>query len=95
MTAADDPNGKVTLAVLNNNVVHLTNAVNALREDVCKKQADVEGRLRGVEAWKTTSEERWKQHEKDHVELDIKKWLGDAIALVSAAAIGVFVKPGP
>lgn len=95
MSASGEDNGKVTLAVLNNNVVHLTDEVRALRVDLCKRQDDQESRLRGVEAWKTTSEERWKQHERDHTELDIKKWLGDAIALVSAAAIGVFVKPGP
>ena len=93
--ATDDGNGRVTLAVLNTNVLHLTRAVDLLKAEVCKRADDQETRLRGVEAWKTTSEERWKQHERDHVELDVKKWLGDAIALVTAAAIGVFVKPGP
>ena len=93
--AQDDGNGRVTMAVLNNNVLHLTNEVKALREDVCRQQVDHENRLREVEAWSTTSRERWTQHERDHTDLNLKKWAGDLLALITAAAIGVFVKPAP
>jgi hypothetical protein len=86
MTEATD-NGKVTLAILNTNLLHLTNEVKALRDDICTDVRDHETRLRSVEFWRTTSQEKWDAHAEVHRSLTVKQWTVDVI--------GAMVRRGP
>lgn len=82
---------KITLAVLNNNILHLTNDVAALRADVCAKQKDQETRLRVIEGWGATAQEKWRQHEEDHKGENVKNWAADIIGTIAAAVAGILV----
>ena len=37
-------------------------------------------------------ETRWKQHDEEHRDLNVKKWAGDVAAALAAALVGIFVK---
>lgn len=93
MTAAETPpNGtRVTLAILNANLLHLTQEVQAMRLDLCQKLADHEQRLREAEGWTHTSRERWRQHEEDHKTLNVKNTAWDIIGSLAAAITGIVV----
>ena len=92
---ADSPepnNNRVTLAIINTNLLHLTEEVKDLRVEVCQKQADHETRLRSVENWCSTTVERWTRHDREHADLNAKKWTADVIGTIAAALAGIFVK---
>lgn len=82
---------RVTIAILNANILALTREVEALRTDLCARLADHEGRIRQAENWNNTSQERWRRHEDDHKSLNAKNWAADIIGSVAAALTGILV----
>lgn len=86
-----DTNGRITLAVLNANVLHLTNEIAAMRTELCAKLNDHEARIRQTEKWSGTSEERWRRHEEDHEALGTKNLFLDILGSVAAAIAGIVI----
>ena len=91
MSDPPDNNGRVTLAILNANLLHLTAEVQSLRSDMCAKVNDCEMRMRQVEKWSSTSEERWRRHEDDHDTLNTKNTALDIIGSLAAAVAGILI----
>ena len=96
-------NGRVTLAVLRNDIVHLVTQVAALAAAVVAVTAELHGvcmrydeRLGRLEAWRESRDTKWADHEKEHERESVvlKAWsaIGSTIAAVVASFIGVFVK---
>lgn len=86
------PNGtRITLAVLNANVLHLAQEQRETRETICAQLRDHEARLRAAENWNTQSQERWRSHEDDHRALSAKNWAADIIGSLGALIGGIFV----
>jgi hypothetical protein len=54
---------------------------------------EIESRLRSTEDWCSRSRERWEQHEKEHKDLNVKKWAADIIGSVAAMIVGITVRP--
>lgn len=89
-------NERVTLAVLQNDVLHLTARVELLHGDVLAFQRVERKRLAAVEAHTVRCQERWEGHEVEHETLRTKRWLADAVqavGVVVAGMVGVFVRP--
>jgi hypothetical protein len=90
-TPPDGVNSRITLAVLNANLLYLTNEVRALRIELCTRLEDHEKRMRDVERWNQTSMERWRVHEDDHEDLNRKNWAADIIGSAAAFVGAVFL----
>lgn len=93
MPGEDD---RVTLAVLQNDVLHLTARVEMMHGDVLAFQREERERLGEVEAHAVRCQERWEGHEAEHEDLRAKRWLADAVqaaGVVLAGVVGVFVRP--
>lgn len=97
-------NGRVTLAVIRNDILHLTTSVTALAASVTALAIELhqvcvryEERLGNLELWKAGRIVKWDDHEKEHEResLVLKAWtlIGSAIAAVVASIVGIFVKP--
>jgi len=97
-------NGRVTLAVIRNDILHLTTSIAALAASVTSLAVELhqvctryEERLGDLEIWKAGRIIRWDDHEKEHERESVvlKAWslIGSAIATVVASIVGVFVKP--
>ena len=96
-------NGRVTLAVLKNDIVHLMTQIAALAAAVTAVTAELHGvcmrydeRLGKLEAWRESRDTRWADHEKEHERESIvlKAWtlVGSTIAAVVASIVGIFVQ---
>jgi len=79
------------MAILNANVMHLANEVSLLRTEVCARLNDHESRMRAIEAWDVTSQEKWRTHEEDHKDINKQRWAADVIGSVAAALASIFV----
>ena len=73
-------NQRVTNATLKKDLEYLIKGQDEIKDSV---KLNTEYRIAG--------KERWKQHDKEHVSLNTKKWVGDVGAAVAGAltAIGV------
>lgn len=90
MAVSSQPdNGKVTLALIGLKQDQTTAEIKALREDFKQWAADCDHRVKAVESWCTTSQERWRQHEKDHEDISRKNTIGDWVAYIGAALAAV------
>lgn len=94
----DSPdNGRVTLAVIRNDIQHLMADQAAFYAEVARWRQEINGRQDATEEWCTTSKERWAQHQKEHERESavLKTWsvISSAIAAVFASFFGWFVKP--
>lgn len=87
-----EANGRVTLALVQQSIVNLSEQVEALSQRVITRQDEHERRLRAAEDWCTKSAEKWEGHAETHkTERGIA---AGAIALGTtvASAIGVWFK---
>jgi len=89
--SADPNNGKVSMAVLKNEIGHLTEAVQALQKEVRGWTTMCDSRVRELEQYREGSEERWAGHKELHKTergvLGVASLIGNAIAGV----VGIFV----
>lgn len=88
----DTDNGKVTLALLNNNILHISRRLDELCAEMVQARADHESRIRELEAWQRTTQERWRQHEVEHQDMAVKNRIAEAVTAGVAALVGIFVK---
>ena len=90
----DTPNGRVTLAVLQRDILHLTDEVRQMSEAILREHRDHETRVRVLEEVSHRASQWRNEHHSEHEELRGKTRVGDWIAYVAAAAAaaaGVFV----
>ena len=83
----NESDGRVTLAVLSNDIRHLTGKVDAVLEDH-------EQRLRSAEAFCSTTAEWVRGHHDEHAELRLKGRVESAIAAV-VAGVMAYLAPRP
>jgi hypothetical protein len=94
--SGQNDNGRITLAVIRNDITHLTATVAELAAELRRVCENYEDRLSDLETWQASRITRWEEHDKEHEResLALKAWstIGSAIAAVLASIIGVFVK---
>ena len=96
MAATPESNGRVTLAIIQKDIGHLSDDVEELSADVRRACDNYEKRIAALEVWSVGRQVKWDEHDKQHERetLALKMWsalVAGAAALI-ASLIGIFGK---
>ena len=81
------------LAVINTQLKNVEAQLSTLGRELRTWQADIEARMRLLEAGHVRAEQWRTNHDERHAEVRVKSRVESAIAAIVAAAVGVLVGP--
>lgn len=86
-----DGDGRVTLAVVRNDLKHLTQLVEQMREESRGRAAGCTARITELERWQVRTDERWESHKGEHWRQNTALGVASTVESIVAAVVGVFV----